>query len=309
MVLDLVGVGTVALDSIKTPFGAVEEALGGSGTYFGLAASFFTKPGLVSVIGDDFPQKHLDFLSGRGVDVSGVEMVKGKTFHWEGYYESDMSCAHTTKTDLNVLATFDPKIPSKYKRCKFLFLANIDPDIQLKVLDEVKPKYCLCDTMNYWIEKKRESLTEVFKRADGLVINDGEARQYCKTPNLISAGKKLTAIGNGIVVIKKGEHGALLFHGDDFFAAPGFPTVDVIDPTGAGDSFAGATLGHLAKHGIFDADSMKKSVIVGSTVASYVVEGFSIDGIKDKTAHDIRKRYETFKRIVAFDHDYRIGLE
>ncbi|MBU0761983.1 MAG: sugar kinase [Candidatus Altiarchaeota archaeon] len=304
MSFDLVSVGTVALDSIKTPFGVVDNVLGGSGTYFSLAASFFTKPGVVSVVGKDFPEKHLDFLREREIDVEGIEKTDGKTFHWEGYYENDMNCAHTTKTDLNVLATFKPKIPKKYRKCKFLFLANIDPDIQLKVLEEVKPKYCLCDTMNYWINSKKEALTEVFKKVEGMIINEGEARQYCETPNLIKAGNMLSEISRGVVILKKGEHGALFFKDDDFFAAPGFPTVNVLDPTGAGDSFAGGTLGHLAKHGVFDTQTIKKSIVMGSIIASYVVEGFSVDGVKNKRQQDIQERYDIFKKIVAFDHEY-----
>jgi sugar/nucleoside kinase (ribokinase family) len=309
MSIDLVSVGTVALDSIKTPFGVVENVLGGSGTYFSLAASFFTKPGLVGVVGEDFPSEHLDYLKNMGVDISGLEVAGGKTFHWEGYYENDMNAAHTTKTDLNVLASFNPKIPDEYRRCEFLFLANIDPEIQLKVLEEVSPKHCLCDTMNFWIDSKKKVLTEVFEKTDGMIINEGEARQYCGTPNLIEAGNILSELNDGVVIIKKGEHGALLFQGDDFFAAPGFPTVNVQDPTGAGDSFAGGTLGHLAKHGIFDLHSLKKSLIIGSIMASFVVEGFSADGIKNKTERDIQERYEVFQKIVAFDHEYEKDME
>ncbi|MFH1054854.1 MAG: PfkB family carbohydrate kinase [Candidatus Altiarchaeota archaeon] len=301
--LPLVALGTVALDSIHTPFGRVDNALGGSGTYFSLAASFFSKCGIVSVIGADFPQEHLRFLEGRGVDVKGVERTKGKTFHWEGSYELDMNAAKTLKTDLNVLATFKPKIPNEYKNCTFLFLANIDPTIQLEVLEYVKPNFSLCDTMNYWIDSKRDELTKVFEAVDGIIINDGEARQYCDTPNLIKAGRMLSGVGGGKVIIKKGEHGALFFSGDEFFAAPGYPIPNVIDPTGAGDSFAGGTLGHLAKHDRFDDAQIKKSMICGSVVASYVVEGFSIDGLKDKTPEDIDKRYHTFRRVVAFDHE------
>jgi len=297
----LVALGTIALDDIQTPFGSVKGALGGSVTYFSLAASFFVRCGIVGVVGVDFPQKHLDFLKGRGIDVSGVERASGKTFHWAGAYEHDMNSAKTLKTDLNVLATFKPKIPREYRNCDFLFLANIDPTIQLQVLDEIKPKYSLCDTMDYWIESKREELTEVFRCVDGIIINDGEAREYCGTPNLIKSGRMLTDIGGGKVIIKKGEHGALFFSDDEFFAAPGFPIANVLDPTGAGDSFAGGTVGHLAKHGVLDDNCMKRSMICGSVIASYVVEGFSIDGLKGRKKGDIDDRYNLFKRIVTFD--------
>ncbi len=300
--LRLVSLGTMALDSIKTPFGSVKSALGGSGTYFSLAASFFTKCGIISVVGGDFPREHLDFLASRGVDLGGVEIAGGKTFHWEGSYELDMNAAKTLRTDLNVLSTFKPKVPKKYVGCDFLFLANIDPVLQLEVLDEIKPKYSLCDTMNYWIDSKKNKLTEVFERVDGIIINEEEARQYCGTPNLIKAGKILSELGDGKVIIKKGEHGALFFSGDEVFAAPGYPTANVVDPTGAGDSFAGGTLGHLAKHGVFDSESVRKSIICGSVIASYVVEGFSIDGIKDKSLQDVQDRYDIFRKIVAFDH-------
>ena len=302
MSLPLVTLGTVALDSIETPFRKVNNVLGGSGTYFSLAASFFTKSGIIGVIGEDFPKEHLDFLGSRGIDVRGIERTKGKTFHWEGSYDLDMNAAKTLKTDLNVLATFKPKVPEEYRGCDYLFLANIDPVLQLQVLEDVRPKHSLCDTMNYWISSKREELTKVFEAVNGIIINDGEARQYCGTPNLIKAGRMLTDIGGGRVIIKKGEHGALFFCGGEFFAAPGYPVTNVVDPTGAGDSFAGGTLGHLAKHGQFTDEAFRKSMICGSVIASYVVEGFSIDGIKDKTAADIQNRYDMFRKIVAFDH-------
>ena len=302
MSLPLVTLGTVALDSIETPFGKADNVLGGSGTYFSLAASFFAKSGIIGVIGEDFPKEHLDFLGSRGIDVRGIERIKGKTFHWEGSYELDMNAAKTLKTDLNVLAAFKPKVPKEYKGCDYLFLANIDPVLQLQVLKEVKPKHSLCDTMNYWISSKRDELTRVFEAVDGIIINDGEARQYCGTPNLIKAGRMLTDVSGGRVIIKKGEHGALLFSGEDFFAAPGYPISNVVDPTGAGDSFAGGTLGHLAKHGEFTDEAIKKSMVCGSVIASYVVEGFSMDGIKDKTAADVKKRYDMFRKIVSFDH-------
>jgi sugar/nucleoside kinase (ribokinase family) len=303
MALPLVSLGTVALDSVKTPFGRVDSALGGSGTYFSLAASFFTDPGVVSVIGDDFPGEHLDFLRGRGIDLGGVEACHGGTFRWEGAYEFDMNEAKTLRTDLNVLAAFNPKIPDDYRGCDYLFLANIDPEIQLRVLDYVKPGVCLCDTMNFWIDSKRDWLTRVFEGVDGIIINDAEARQYCGTANLIKAGGMLSGLCDGRVIIKKGEHGALFFSGSDFFAVPSYPCPNVVDPTGAGDSFAGGIMGYLAASRSFDESSIKKAMVYGAVIASFVVEGFSVEGLRNRTMEDVRGRYEFFKRAVAFDHE------
>ncbi|HHQ44753.1 MAG TPA: sugar kinase [Candidatus Altiarchaeales archaeon] len=301
--MNLMTVGTLALDDIKTPFGEVKGALGGSATYFGLAASFFTECGLIGVVGSDFPEEHLDFLKSKKLDLSGIEAASGKTFRWSGSYEFDMNQAHTLKTELNVLSEFNPKIPGGFRNCEILFLANIDPDLQLEVLEKVKPKYCFADTMNFWIEGNRESLDEVFGRVDGIIINDSEARQYCKTPNLIACGKILSRLNDGKVIIKKGEHGILYFSEERFFSLPAYPVENLVDPTGAGDSFAGGTLGHLAKHGEFSDEMMRKSIVCGSTVASYVVSGFSVDGIKVRTHEDIESRYQHFRNIVAFDHN------
>ncbi|VVB53512.1 putative sugar kinase [uncultured archaeon] len=300
--MNLVALGTIALDTVETPFGRRENILGGSVTYFSLAASFFTKCGVVGVVGRDFPSEHFNVLRRRGIDTAGVEYADGDTFRWEGFYEYDMNQAHTKRTDLNVLASFDPKIPKEYKNCKYLFLANTDPEIQLKVLNEVKPTYSFCDTMNYWINSKKEVLTEVLSKVDMAVINEGEARQYCGTPNLIKCGRTLLDSGVKKVIIKKGEHGALYFSEGEFFTSPAYPIENVVDPTGAGDSFAGGTIGHLAKHGTLTDADIKKSMILGAVIASYVVEGFSIDAIKNKTQADIEGRYREFRKIVAFDH-------
>jgi sugar/nucleoside kinase (ribokinase family) len=302
--MPLVALGTIAYDDIETPFGSVRGALGGSAVYFSLAASFYARCGVVGVVGADFPAENLGFLEERGVDLSGIEVCGGRTFHWSGSYGHDMNAAKTLQTDLNVLATFRPKVPKAYRGCGFLFLANIDPSLQLEVLDEVKPKHCLCDTMNYWITSKKRELTEVFERVDGIIINDGEARQFCGTPNLIKAGRMLTEYGGGRVIVKKGEHGAIFFSGDGFFAAPGFPTADVVDPTGAGDSFAGGLMGRLARRGLINDEEVRKSMVCGSVMASYVVEGFSLDGIRGRTLADIERRYDTFRRMVAFDHGF-----
>jgi sugar/nucleoside kinase (ribokinase family) len=299
--MDVVAVGTLALDDVETPFGKVSNALGGSGVYFSIAASFFAKCGVISVIGSDFPAEHLNILASRGIDLEGVEKAGGRTFHWRGVYEYDMNVARTLKTDLNVLETFKPKIPKEYRKCSFLFLANIDPEIQLKVLKKIKPEHSLCDTMNYWITSKRDELTEVFSQVDGIIINEEEARQYCNTPNLIKAGWMMRELGDSRVIIKKGEHGALFFGEEGFFGVPGFPIENVVDPTGAGDSFAGGCIGHLAKHNSFTDEYVKKSIVCGSVVASFVVEDFSINGVRDKTNRHIEERYYLLRDIVAFD--------
>ncbi len=300
--VDLVAMGTIALDSIKTPFGRKDGILGGSAVYFSLAANFFSKCGVVGVVGKDFPDKHIKFLESKGIDLSGVETSSGKTFRWEGYYEYDMNQAHTLKTELNVLKTFDPKIPEEYAGCKFLFLANTDPELQLKVLKKIKPEYSFCDTMNFWIEHKKKPLEKVLKNVDMAIINEGEARMFWSEPNLIKCGRSFLKMGVKRLIIKKGEHGALYFSENEFFSAPAYPLENLVDPTGAGDSFAGGTVGHLAKHGVLDDKSIKKSMICGSVTASYVVEDFSIERLKNVSHEDIEKRYQEFRSIVAFDH-------
>ena len=300
----LVALGTIALDSVETPFGKVRDVLGGSVTYFSLASRFFSKCGVLGVVGVDFPEEHLRMLESHGIDLSGVEISEGKTFKWEGYYEYDMNHAHTVRTELNVLASFKPKIPKGYKGCDFLFLANTDPEIQFDVLDKIRPKHVICDTMNFWIQHKKEKVGEVFGRCDMIIINEGEARQYCNTPNLIKAGRELLKNGTKRVIIKKGEHGALYFSENCFFSSPAFPLENLKDPTGAGDSFAGGTVGYLAGNGTMDDGSIKKAMVYGSVIASYVVEDFSIEGLKTLSKERIDERYGKFKEIVAFEHEY-----
>jgi sugar/nucleoside kinase (ribokinase family) len=302
--MKLVVLGTLAFDSIQTPFGRVENVLGGSATYFSLAARKFSEVGVIGVVGRDFPDEKLNFLKNRGIDLKGVEKSEGKTFRWEGFYEYDMDQAHTLKTELNVLETFKPKIPEEYEGCDYLFLANTDPKIQLETLEKIRPRYSFCDTMNFWIEHKKEELTKLLKKVDGVFVNEGEARQYCETPNLIQAGRRLLKLGPKKVIIKKGESGALFFSEYEFFAAPAYPLETVKDPTGAGDSFAGGTVGHLAKHGEFTDYWIKKSMVCGSVISSYVVEDFGIESFKKLTQRHIEERYEAFKKIVAFDHKF-----
>ncbi|MCX6695444.1 MAG: PfkB family carbohydrate kinase [Candidatus Altiarchaeota archaeon] len=301
--MNLVALGTIALDSVETPFGKVKDVLGGSVTYFSLASRVFSKCGVIGVVGKDFPVEHLKLLEDHGIDVAGVEFAEGKTFRWSGYYEYDMNRAHTIKTDLNVLASFKPKIPKDYRKCDFLFLANTDPEIQLDVLDEVKPKYSVCDTMNFWIQNKKEKVGEVFRECDMIIINEGEARQYCDTPNLIKAGRELLDTADR-VIIKKGEHGALYFSDNCFFTTPAFPLENLKDPTGAGDSFAGGTMGYLAATKDMKDANVKKAMVYGSVIASYVVEDFSIEGLKKISKEKVRERYSMLKEIVAFEHEY-----
>lgn len=300
--MDLVTMGTIAFDTVKTPFGKKENILGGSAVYFSMAANFFAKCGVIGVVGRDFPDKHLKLLKSRGIDTKGIEKSDGMTFRWEGYYEYDMNQANTLRTELNVLETFEPKIPKEYENCKFLFLANTDPKLQLEVLEKIEPLYSFCDTMNFWIEHKKSALEQVLKKVDMAIINEGEARMYWDEPNLIKCGRNFLKMGVDRIIIKKGEHGALYFSEDSFFSAPAYPLENLVDPTGAGDSFAGGAIGHLAKHEVLDDQSIKKSMICGAIIASYVVEDFSINRMKTVEQENIDSRYQEFRNIVAFDH-------
>ncbi|MCK9555924.1 PfkB family carbohydrate kinase [bacterium] len=300
-------VGSIALDSIKTPFGNRKSALGGSATYFSYSANFFTDVMVVGVVGQDFPQKHLDFLKKAGVDIRGIEVAEGLTFRWEGEYEFDMNVAKTNATYLNVFEKFSPKIPADYTRCDTLFLANIDPELQHFVLKNISPSFMTaCDTMNLWIELKRSSLLKLLKKINILIINDAEARQFTQQASIIKAGNIIREWGPEICVIKKGEHGALLFSKDGIFAAPSYPLEAVIDPTGAGDTFAGGFIGYLDRIKKLDNVSLKQAMICGSVLASFNVEGFSFDKLKQITKKDILSRYGDFKRISHFDDP---GLE
>jgi sugar/nucleoside kinase (ribokinase family) len=304
MANELLIVGSVALDSVKTPFGNVTEALGGSATYASYAASFFTTVRLVGVVGDDFPVEHVELLKSRKIDVAGLQAVKGKTFRWSGAYEYDLNEAHTLATELNVFETFKPQIPDAYKKSDFVFLANIDPDLQLSVLDQVeKPKLVACDTMNLWIKLKPEALKRVIKRVDFLFINEGEARLFTNTSSLVRAGRLLLSWGPKFVVIKKGEHGALLFGENEFFAAPAFPLEDVFDPTGAGDTFAGGFFGYLANYGGDVSDqNLRRAVVYGTAVASFTVEQFSLERLKTLSMEQLTARVRMLKELSHFDN-------
>ncbi|MGQ9456505.1 MAG: PfkB family carbohydrate kinase [Armatimonadota bacterium] len=297
-------VGSVALDSVETPAGKVEQALGGAAVYSSVAASFFAPVNLVGVVGEDFPEPHLEFLASRGIDLKGLKIVADKkTFRWKGAYYADMNEAQTISTELNAFENFDPEIPDQYRRSKYVFLANIDPELQLKVLSQVNsPVLTACDTMNFWIDRKREKLLEVLGWVDVAFMNDAEARQLTGEVNLNRAAHTLHKFGPRYVVIKKGEHGAVLYCDSDicFMAAP-YPLYDVVDPTGAGDSFAGGFMGYLARVGNVNRDNLRRAVVYGSVLASFNVQDFSLNKLRSLTMEDINRRCEEFRRIVHFE--------
>ncbi len=297
---DVLIIGTVAFDTIETPFGKVERALGGSATYASFAASFFSKPALLSVVGEDFPNEFMELIKRRGIDTEGVE-VSGKTFHWEGFYEYDMNEAKTKKTELNSLEHFKVKVPEKYKDIKYVFLANIDPEQQLETLKQIdKPDFVVLDTMNFWINNKKGYLMDAIKKADVLILNDGEARQLFNTVSLVRAANEALKLGVNAVIIKKGEHGALLFTKNNHFSAPGYPLENIKDPTGCGDSFGGAFIGYIAKTGDFSEKNLRKAVIYGSVVASHNAEDFGLNRLKNLDMNDVEKRYKEFQDMREF---------
>lgn len=300
--MSILVVGSVAFDSVKTPFGEAEEVLGGSATYFSTSASYFSGVKLVAVVGSDFPDEHLDNLKKRGIDISGIKKVPGKTFRWKGYYDYDLNQAHTLDTQLNVFSDFDPSIPDAMAESKYLFLANIDPELQLKVLEQVKnPRLIACDTMNFWIEGKPEVLKKLLKRVELFVINEGEAREFSGEASLVRAAKKILALGPKTLIVKRGEYGALMFNGSSVFSAPAYPLEEIFDPTGAGDSFAGGLMGYLANTGDLSDDNMRRAIIFGSVMASFNVEAFSMGRLGDLTNEEIRARYNEFKRLTHFE--------
>jgi sugar/nucleoside kinase (ribokinase family) len=300
--MSILVVGSVALDSVRTPFGEVEEVLGGSAMFFSVAASFFGEVRLVAVVGEDFPHEHVDFLASRDVDMRGLRRMPGKTFRWEGYYEYDLNDAHTLDTQLNVFEAFDPDIPEEYRDSDYVFLANIHPGLQLKVLEQVRsPRLTICDTMNYWIENERERLEETISRVDYLLLNDTEARELADEPNLIMAGRKLLEMGPERVIIKKGEHGVIMLGEEGFFSLPAYPLETVFDPTGAGDSFGGGFLGSLSRYEEIGGEEVRRSVVYGSVIASFVVESFSCDRLRSLALEEIDGRYREFMNITSFD--------
>jgi sugar/nucleoside kinase (ribokinase family) len=295
-------VGSVALDSVETPFGRADEVLGGSATYFASSASHFAPVQLVGVVGHDYPVDRLAPLAGRGVDLGGLERADGASFRWRGRYRHDLNSAETLETHLGVFSNFRPKIPATFRAAPFVFLANIDPRLQLQVLEQVeRPRLVACDTMNFWIESRRPELVQLLGRVDLITLNDGEARQLTEQANLVQAARWILDRGPRYVVIKKGEHGAFMFTRDSVFFAPAYPLEAVFDPTGAGDSFAGGFIGYLASTGDLAERALRRAVVVGSAMGSFAVEQFSNGRLLEITRDDIDRRVQEFRQLVAFD--------
>ncbi len=296
-------VGSLALDTVETPFGRVEDALGGAGLYAATAASLLAPVHLVAVIGDDFPQTALDELSERDVALEGVQCIEGgRSFRWSGRYEYDMNTAETLDTQLNVFADFNPLLPEPARHCNYVFLANILPSLQLKVLDQVQqPRLTICDTMNFWIEQARDELLEVVRRVDVATMNDAELRQLTGEPNLAKAATEVLRMGPRYLVIKKGEYGASLIWEDGHFALPCYPLPTVVDPTGAGDSFAGGFIGFLAWAGEISEQQLRQALAIGTVTASACVEDFSINALRELTIGDLYSRYEALHEMVRFE--------
>ena len=306
--MSILVVGSVAFDSIETPFGKAEKVIGGSATYFSVAASFFTDVQLVGVIGDDFSDEHLEVFRGRPIDLAGLERVSGgKTFHWSGAYGYDLNVAETRATDLNVFGDFKPNLPESFRKPDVLFLANIDPELQLEVLRQVeRPQLVALDTMNYWISSKKKELQRTLAEADLVIINEGEVRQLTGEANLVRGARAILSLGPKTVVIKRGEYGVLMITADRIFAVPAFPLEEVFDPTGAGDTFAGGFLGSLASSKKHDEARLRRSIIFGIVLASFNVEDFSLNRLRSITRADIEKRYRSFRELTEFG-DLEVG--
>jgi len=299
--MSILVVGSVAFDSIKTPFGTAEDVLGGSACYFSTAASFFTEVNLVAVVGDDFPQEHIEFLQSRNVDLAGLQKSPGETFRWKGRYDYDLNEAHTLETHLNVFETFQPVLPENYRDAEYVFLANIDPELQLEVLQQVKsPKLVACDTMNFWIEGKKEALIKTLARVDILLINEAEVRQLANESNLLKAADIVRSFGPKVLVVKRGEYGVLMFGEGSIFSAPAYPLEDVFDPTGAGDTFAGGFIGYLAATRNLEEKNLRKATVFGTVMASFTVEKFSLDRLKEIEYSEIADRYKKIKLLTEF---------
>jgi sugar/nucleoside kinase (ribokinase family) len=295
-------VGSVALDSVETPFGKADEVLGGSANYFAASASHQTAVQMVGVVGSDYPVEKLEPLKARGVDLAGVERAEGESFRWRGRYHHDLNSAETLETRLGVFSHFKPKIPAQFRSADYVFLANIDPRLQIDVLSQVeRPKLVACDTMNFWIESRRTDLLDLLGKVDLITLNDAEARQLTEQFNLVHAARWILDRGPKTVLIKKGEHGAFMFTKHSIFYAPAYPLESVFDPTGAGDSFAGGFMGWLARTGDLSEENMRRAVIVGSAMGSFVVEGFSIGRLLEVSRTDIERRVGEFHRLVTFD--------
>jgi sugar/nucleoside kinase (ribokinase family) len=305
--LSILVVGSVALDSVQTPFGKVDDALGGSATYFAAAASLYDRVNLVAVIGSDFPGQYMDFLRSRQVNLDGLQCVDGKTFRWKGRYDYDLNAAQTLDTQLNVFATFHPQLPEHYRDAQYVFLANIDPALQSEVARQIRtPKLIALDTMNYWIDYKKDQLTEAMSLADIVLMNEAEAREYANTFSLIRAARKILALGPRAVIVKKGEYGAAMFTDGaevttQYFFAPAYPLEKIADPTGAGDTFAGGFMGYLAKHDDTSLEALKRAIIHGSVAASFTVEAFSVDRLRTLSLDEIARRYRDMHHVTHFE--------
>jgi sugar/nucleoside kinase (ribokinase family) len=299
--MSILVVGSVALDSIKTPFGEKKEILGGSATFFSISASFFDKVNIIATVGDDFPRRYLKLLRDRDIGTGGIAVGKGKTFRWEGRYEYDMNVAHTLATHLNVFKDFSPRIPDNLSGSRLLFLANIDPDLQDSVLKQMrKPELIACDSMNHWIACKKKSLEKFLHKVDIFFLNDAEARQFTGESNIFKAAKTIVANGPKSVIIKKGEHGVVYYSKSSHFVAPAYPLENVYDPTGAGDTFAGGVMGYLSRAGKITDGILRKSMVYGSIMASFAVEDFSVNRLLKISRADIDKRYADFKKLTRF---------
>ena len=299
---NLLVVGSVAFDSVRTPFGEASNVLGGSATYFATSASFFSQVDLIAVVGDDFPEEHLRFLKSRGINLEGLERRPGKTFRWRGEYSYQLNEAQTLETHLNVLETFRPKIPAHLTSPKALFLGNIDPELQLDVLEKVaRPPIVALDTMNFWIDGKREALWKVLGKIDILIINDGEARALGQDANLVQVAKTILSRGPKTLIIKRGEYGVLMFRHKSIFGAPAYPLEAVKDPTGAGDTFAGGFMGYLTATGNYSDAGLRQAIIFGSVMASFNVESFSLDRMRHLSRDDIDERFRSFKHLTHFE--------
>ena len=300
--MDILVIGSVAFDSVETPFGKGDDVLGGSATYFSTSASFFTGVQLVAVVGDDFPDEPRAFLRSRGVDLSGLQTRPGRTFRWKGRYGYDLNEAQTLETHLNVFETFHPELPENYRKAEYVFLANIDPELQLEVLRQVeKPRLVACDTMNFWIEGKRDALVRTLAHVDILVINEAEVRQLAQEPNLVKASRMVLAMGPKTLVVKRGEYGVLVFSEHSIFSAPAYPLEEVFDPTGAGDTFAGGFMGYLAATNNLSEATIRKATVFGSVMASFTVEDFSLNRLRTLCWDEISARFRKFQTITEFE--------
>ena len=295
-------VGSVAFDSIRTPFGEVSRVVGGAATFFSIAASFFSDVRLVAVVGEDFGERHAQVFGGRRIDLEGLQRAPGETFRWKGEYGRDLNARETIYTHLNVFRDFSPRVPERFRSTPIVFLANIHPALQMEVLDQIEePRFVALDTMNYWIEGAPAELRQVLRRVDAVVINDEEARQLSGRANLVRAVREIRGMGPERVIVKRGEHGVLMTLGDGFFAAPGLPLEDVRDPTGAGDTFAGGFIGHLAGAGDLSDAAVTRAAVCGSAMASLSVEDFGLGRLLSLTDADIRARFDAFRRLTHFD--------